>query len=160
MNDFAYYKSLSRKRMGAIAIIFNQKGELLIVKPSYKERWLFPGGAVEENESPMSACMREVKEELGIELTHHNLQFLCVDYVPANAEKDENLQFVFYGGELSVESAIRVDGKEITEYRFVFFEEAVQLLGPGRSLAKRLPACLTALRKQRPAYLENGIDAP
>lgn len=154
MNDFEYYKSLPRKRMGAIAIIFNQKGELLIVKPTYKERWLFPGGAVEENESPMSACIREMKEELGIQMTR--LSLLVVDYM-SEGEKDESVQFVFFGGELSVESAIRVDGKEITEYRFVSFDEAVQLLGPGRSLAKRLPACLTAIQEQHPAYLEDGV---
>ncbi len=158
MNDFDYYKSLPKKRMGAMVIIFNQRGELLIVKPSYKERWLFPGGTVEENESPKNTCIREVKEELGIELTH--LQFLCVDYVPANAEKDESLQFVFSGGEIADENKICPDGKEITDYRFVAFNEAIRLLGAGRSLAKRLPACLTALKKQHPMYLENGVAVP
>ena len=156
MNDFNYYKSLPKKRMGAMAVVFNQEGQLLIVKPSYKERWLFPGGAVEANESPKAACIREVREELGIELTH--LQFLCVDYVPANTEKDESVQFVFYCGELSAGSKIQVDGKEITDYRFVDFDEAVRLLGPGRSLARRLPACITALKKQHPMYLENGVS--
>lgn len=156
MNDFDYYKNLPKKRMGAIAIICNQNRELLIVKPNYKERWLFPGGVVEENESPMAACIREVKEEVGIELIH--IQFLCVDYVPANSEKDESVQFVFYGGELSSGSTIKVDGKEITDYRFVVFAEAARLLGLGRSLAKRLPACLTALKKQHPSYLEDGVE--
>ncbi len=142
--------------MGAMAVVFNQKGQLLIVKPSYKEQWLFPGGAVEENESPKSACVREVREELGIELTH--LQFLCIDYVPANTEKDESVQFVFYCGELSAESKIQVDGKEIMDYRFVSFGEAILLLGAGRSLAKRLPACLAALKKRHPMYLEDGVE--
>jgi len=99
MND--YYQKLPKKRMGVGALIFNEKDELLIVKPSYKDRWSIPGGVVEENESPRNACIREVMEEVSIELKH--VRFLCIDYTRANSDKDESLQFIFYGGKLDAE---------------------------------------------------------
>src|SRR3989344_2258133 len=94
-----YDQKLPRKRIGAGALIFNEKGEILVVKPSYKDRWSIPGGVVEKNESPRNACIRETKEEVGITLT--NLRFLCVDYTQSTHEKSESLQFIFYGEKLS-----------------------------------------------------------
>jgi len=155
MND--YYQKLPKKRMGVGALIFNEKDELLIVKPSYKDRWSIPGGVVEENESPRNACIREVMEEVSIELKH--VRFLCIDYTRANSDKDESLQFIFYGGKLDAEqqAAIKIDGREIIEYRFVNSEKAVKLLGgEKRNLVKRLPRCLKALNESVPIYLEDG----
>lgn len=144
--------------MGVGALIFNEENELLIVKPSYKDHWSIPGGVVEENESPQTACIREVMEEVGIELKY--VQFLCIDYTQADGDrKDESLQFIFYGGKLDAkrEVAMRINGKEIAEYRFVNSEEAIKLFGgEKRNLAKRLPRCLKALKEDIPIYLENG----
>lgn len=73
-----YYKNLPKKRMGAGALFFNENNEMLVVKPTYKDHWSIPGGVVEENESPRIACIREVKEEIGLEI--RELKFLCVDW--------------------------------------------------------------------------------
>jgi ADP-ribose pyrophosphatase YjhB (NUDIX family) len=154
-----YFKSLSKKRMGVGAFIFNERNELLIVKPSYKDYWSIPGGVVEENESPAQACIREVEEEISIELKE--IKFLCVDYTKAdeNKDKDESLQFIFSGGKITKEEikSTKIDGKEIIDYRFVFPEQAIELLGGvNRSLVKRLPKCLEALKENKGIYLEDG----
>lgn len=67
------YKNLPKKRMAAGCLFLNDKKELLILKPSYRETWNIPGGVIEENESPLAACKREIKEELGIECKINNL---------------------------------------------------------------------------------------
>lgn len=155
MND--YYKKLPKKRMGTGVLVFNEKNEFLVVKPNYKDHWSIPGGVVDENESPRDACIREVKEEVGIGLAE--VKFLCVDYTQANGEKNESLQFIFYGGELNTEqeSKIKIDGNEIGEYRFVNAEEVIKLFGgPTRSLSKRLLQCLKAIEENTAIYLENG----
>ena len=72
------YEQLPKKRMAAGALFLNERQEILIVKPAYREFWLLPGGVIEDGESPRQACMREIREELGLEVWVEKL--LCVDY--------------------------------------------------------------------------------
>ncbi len=55
----------------AAAALINEKGEVLLAqRPEGKSMaglWEFPGGKVEEGETPEFALMRELEEELGIE---------------------------------------------------------------------------------------------
>jgi ADP-ribose pyrophosphatase YjhB (NUDIX family) len=152
MND--YYKNLPAKRMGSGALIFNDRNELLIVKPTYKDHWSVPGGTVDQNESPKDACIREVKEEIDIDLP--DVDFLCVDYISNTEEKSENLQFVFYAGILDDEdiAKIKLDPKELGECRFVSTETATTMLG--QKLAARLPRCIEAIKNKKGLYLEQG----
>ncbi len=39
----------------------------------YKDGWEFPGGKIEENESPEEALIREIREELGVTIAVHDL---------------------------------------------------------------------------------------
>jgi 8-oxo-dGTP diphosphatase len=45
--DKDFYAALPAKRMASGALYFNNRGELLIVKPTYRAAWLIPGGVVE-----------------------------------------------------------------------------------------------------------------
>lgn len=153
MND--YYKNLPRKRMGAGVIFLNEKGEILIVKPSYRDHWSIPGGTVDDNESPKQACIREVKEETG--LTIKEVGFLCIDYSPKESdEKNESLQFVFYGGIIKDANIpnIKLDNKELVDFRFVSITDAEKLLG--HKLVKRLPKCVDSIKTGTSVYLEDG----
>jgi ADP-ribose pyrophosphatase YjhB (NUDIX family) len=151
MNQRDFYQSLPRKRMSAGALLFNEREELLIVKPTYKDHWLIPGGSVEENESPGEGCLREVREEIGIAIK--GLRLLCMDYVPAHEEKTEGLHFIFYGGIVS-EKDITLAKDELSEYRFLEVSDAIPFLG--RNFGKRLPKCIAALKQGVMIYLEHG----
>jgi len=54
------------------AIIFNEYQEVLIAKrdtrKKYGSLWEFPGGKVEESETLTDAVIREIKEELSLEI--------------------------------------------------------------------------------------------
>jgi ADP-ribose pyrophosphatase YjhB (NUDIX family) len=55
----------------AAGAILNQDGRILLVKRKYPPRageWCFPAGFMEYDESPMECCIREVKEETGLEI--------------------------------------------------------------------------------------------
>ena len=65
----AFIASLPTRRLAAGALIRNEEGELLVVKPNYKDGWILPGGTVESGEAPKTGCFREVQEELGLTLT-------------------------------------------------------------------------------------------
>jgi hypothetical protein len=57
--SLAYSASLPAKRMASGCLFLNKAGELLIVKPVYRDDWLLPGGSLEKDESPAQGCARE-----------------------------------------------------------------------------------------------------
>ena len=65
----------------AAPLVFNKKGELLLVKSTkgYGDVLMLPGGHVELFESIKHAAVREAKEETG--LTLRNVSFLCYQEV-------------------------------------------------------------------------------
>ncbi|OHA17403.1 MAG: hypothetical protein A3H57_00940 [Candidatus Taylorbacteria bacterium RIFCSPLOWO2_02_FULL_43_11] len=90
MSDDNVFKT---KPMASSVLFFNDKGEMLIVKPSYRDYWLMPGGGVELNEFPLGAAIREVKEELG--LTKELFHLVAVDYVGQSEKKfSDSLVFI------------------------------------------------------------------
>jgi len=62
--------------MATWAVIENEKKILLIRRSTRTSRpgqWCFPGGGIKEHESPESACVREAKEETGLDIGICNL---------------------------------------------------------------------------------------
>ena len=85
------------KYASAAAIIRDADGRILIVNPTYKDGWELPGGIVEANESPRDGCARELREEIGLDVSVGPM--LVVDY--SDRARMEGLHFVFNGGRLS-----------------------------------------------------------
>ena len=146
---------LPTKRMAAGALFFNHREEVLIVKPTYRDDWLIPGGVVELDESPYHACIREVREEIGISPPIQ--QLLCIEYQSAHSSesKSESVQFIFSGGVLNdiKIKQIRLASDEIAEALWCSEEQAKQLLAP--KLAERLEWAQVGLREDRIVYIEN-----
>jgi mutator protein MutT len=55
--------------MGVRAIIRDQDGAVLLIRHSYVGGWHFPGGGVDRGETVHQAMAREVREEVGVEVT-------------------------------------------------------------------------------------------
>lgn len=57
--------------VGAICVVVSDRGELLLVRQSYRPDWTFVGGSLDRREAPADAGRREAVEEIGvaIELT-------------------------------------------------------------------------------------------
>ena len=151
-------RPLPKKRMAAAALCLNKQNEILIVKPLYRELWLLPGGVVEEGESPRKACIREVREELGLDVAVR--QLLCVDYKVQQAMREEGIEFVFFGGILHEKTIgqIHMQAGELCEIRFVKLEDAVKMLNPWS--ARRLPFAFRAYQNGTTVYLEDGQEVP
>ncbi len=151
-----FYANLPKKQMAAGAVFVDQQGRILILKPSYRDLWTMPGGVIEQNESPRDACIREVREEVGIACVPG--QLLCVDYTAASDSgvRHESIKFLFDGGILDERAVaeIKADGKEILRHEFVLPEVAYERLP--HQLASRVRYALDARQKGITAYLENG----
>ena len=146
--------------MAAGAVILDESGRVLLVQPGYYPgRWLMPGGGAEPADSPRLACERELREELGIDITVGGL--LAVDWIPASSQGFAELIYVFDGGRLTARQAgsIRVPEGELAAYRFMTLTEATACLTPadGRRLAA---AHARAGGRRGPVYLEHGYPPP
>lgn len=99
--------------------IFNDKGEVLLQKRADSNKWGFPGGAVELDETPQMAAIREVKEETGLDVevggligiyTEFNMEYpngdkvqsICIAYELSmvgghlSCDKDETLELKYF----------------------------------------------------------------
>lgn len=147
-----------RKRVAADALIRDEEGRVLLVEPTYKPGWDLPGGMAEANEPPHQAVIRELAEELGLELALGGL--LVVDWVPPYGPWDDQLCFIFDGGTLDRlrAGALRPRDEELSDTAFVAAADAHDLLRP--RLRRRLEAATRALVTGRPEYLHDGAPSP
>jgi len=106
----------SRPFTAAGVLFFDATERVMLVRPTYKPGWDIPGGYVEQDESPLAACRREVREELGI--TPPIGRLVVVDWAPHPDEGDK-VVFVFDGDELSPGdlAALHLDPAELAGVR-------------------------------------------
>ncbi len=83
--------------IGAFCIIENTHKEFLLCHRTDKDLWNLPGGRVEESESPWAAAVREVKEEVGLEV---EIVKLIGCYFK---EKENDLVFLFLAQQINKE---------------------------------------------------------
>ena len=138
--------------VSAGALIFDRKGQLLVLKPTYKSGWTIPGGVMEsDGETPWEACRREVREECGIEVRSGRLA--CVDFRPRRSGHVGGIRFLFDCGPVggAAVAAITVQPEEVAEHQFAPLDTALALL---RAPIRR--RVLAATRSRGFVYLENG----
>lgn len=144
---------MAHPRMAAGALFFDDADRVLLVEPSYKDYRDIPGGYVEEGESPLQACVREVHEELGIKPGLGRL--LVVDWAPNPGEGDKVL-YLFDGGRLSTDhrQQIVLQANELRSYDFHHPDQLPDLTIP--RLVRRITVGIEACAKGLTAYLEHG----
>lgn len=145
-----FLRQLPRKS-GAAGVLILKDKSLLAFVPSYRSSYLIPGGAIEANESPYEALMRECQEKMGTQIQVES--FLCVDYKRGTPEVGDAINFLFYG-RLHGDPEIKTQGIEIKKVVYVpleeirfYFEENVQF---------QILAGLKALVNQCAYYCEDG----
>jgi 8-oxo-dGTP diphosphatase len=144
---------MTTPRVAAGVLFFDADGGVLLVKPTYKDGWDIPGGYVEPDETPLEACRREVREELGLAPDIH--QLLVTDWAPSPAEGDK-LLFVFDGGMLTPAQldAITLPADELEAWAFKARDDLADALPP--RLQRRIGQAIDASHAGRHAYLEHG----
>jgi 8-oxo-dGTP pyrophosphatase MutT (NUDIX family)/predicted kinase len=144
--------------VAAGVLLFDDADRVLLVDPTYKPGWEFPGGIVERGESPVRAGHREVAEELGIELTG-GLELLVVDWEPPQPPGHGGLRLLFDGGRMPSSDIGRLllPDTELRGWRFVTEDEAAGLLPPIR--LDRLRWALRAREQGRALTLAAGQPA-
>ena len=123
-----------RTRGVCVAVRFEDK--VLIIKNSYHHKHTLPGGYVKRGERPRLAAVRELKEEVGLEIRPEQLSFELK--VPLQIEFKRELM-TFFDLKLARLPLITIDKREVIGARFVALEEALalDLSGPCRLYLKK-----------------------
>jgi len=94
------------------AAILRKDGKILIAKrqigDAFEGKWEFPGGKIEEGETPEEALIREVKEELDINLKEYTFykKYECL-----TGDAYENTKYIYSGKiNLPIEEVTLLEG--------------------------------------------------
>lgn len=129
----------------------------LLCETRFKADWELPGGVVEPLEPPRVGAVREVQEELGVELAVGRL--LVADWMPPYLGWEDALELIFDGGSVTpadLETFV-LQPSEIIRAELVTLEQAAELVTP---LAHRRLSAALALGAGDSAYLEDGRPGP
>jgi ADP-ribose pyrophosphatase YjhB (NUDIX family) len=117
--------ALRLRTTGVKVMVFNDRGELLLIRNSYGDRaqYLLPGGGVSRRESPAAAAIREVHEELGLHVT--DAEPVWTYESSAEGKRDTIHLFRVIANE-----APRIDDREVIEARFFALDALPPTVSP------------------------------
>lgn len=146
----------------AAGVLFvDAAGKVLLVETLHKKYWDLPGGVVEPGESPHLAAAREIREELGFDITPEHIgRLLVVDHLPAKEGRPDGYRFVFAATAAmhlaAAKGWIVLDSTELKSWRWCTPGEqrARQVHAP--ILGRRVAAARKASAEGATFYLENG----
>ncbi len=153
MDPQTWHASLAGVVVAAGALIGDQEGRVLCVKPNYRDYWTLPGGICEAGEAPHLCCAREVAEEVGLDLAVGRLltidwQLALPEYGPAARP---SMYFIFDGGMVPAGVRIILQEDELDDYEFAPPANLESLLAPAG--LRRALAALAVRDGQGASYL-------
>lgn len=109
------------------ALILNRKGQMLLVKShKWGDRYTIAGGHVEVGERLEDALRREIREEVGLDIT--GIRFLMTQEAVFSDEFWERRHFIFFDFVCRCrDERVELDGKEIQSYEWVEPGSALKL---------------------------------
>jgi 8-oxo-dGTP pyrophosphatase MutT (NUDIX family) len=142
---------LPTKRVIAQGLIHNRANEVLLCELTYKKEWDLPGGVVDPHESPAHAVVREIREELAVEVFPKSLR--AVNWLPPWRGWDDAMLFVFdLGVDEDVIARARLEVREIAALHWCTLERVERHAAPYVTRMLRL----LELQTDGTAYLEDG----
>jgi RimJ/RimL family protein N-acetyltransferase/8-oxo-dGTP pyrophosphatase MutT (NUDIX family) len=144
---------LPTKRVIAQGLIRNNANEILLCELTYKQEWDLPGGVVDPHESPAQAVIREIREELDVEMAPVSL--VAVNWLPSWRGWDDAMLCVFdLGVDDQVIARARLEPRELLALHWCTLQDVERRAAPyvTRMLRRLLP------QGEDTAYLEDGSD--
>lgn len=108
---------------GALVAIWHD-GKVLVIKNSYVEYYSLPGGYVGRNETGREAAVRELREEVGIEVRVEQLEPLFDETNPWEGKRDH---VEIFGLDLEQRPQIAIDRREVVAAEWLEPERALEL---------------------------------
>jgi len=144
---------LPTKRVIAQGLIRNNANAILLCELTYKQEWDLPGGVVDPQESPAHAVIREIREELQVEMLPRSL--VAVNWLPSWRGWDDAMLCVFdLGVDDQVIARARLEPRELRALHWCTLDDVERRAAPYVTrMLRRL-----AHQTEGTAYLEDGSD--
>jgi 8-oxo-dGTP pyrophosphatase MutT (NUDIX family) len=101
--------------LGARVMLFNENGEICLIKHGYVAGWQLPGGGVDSGETIGDAAVRELAEEAGFRPTAPLTLFAA--YKNQKASKRDHVLLYICRSATPI-AGFKIDGREIVDCRF------------------------------------------
>jgi 8-oxo-dGTP diphosphatase len=116
------YWFVFRPRTEGVYVAIWHRGRILLVENSYRRRRTLPAGRLKRGEDPAQGAVRELREEVGIELEPQQLRYFGEFRSEEDYARDRAR---FYEFEFESEPALRVDRREVIAAYFCTPQEAL-----------------------------------
>lgn len=113
------------KSCGAIVYHrLDQEEKYLLIQHENGGHWSFPKGHVENDETEVETALREIKEETGINVRLNTDLRLKTSYL---VKEDVEKEVIYFIG-LANDDKIQRQEIEVTDYQWLNYEEALELI--------------------------------
>lgn len=121
--------AMPRKRVIGQGVIRDDRGRVLLCELTYKAEWDLPGGIVDPDEGPATTVVREIEEELGVELPLGPL--VSLNWLPAYRGWSDALLCLFdLGVHPDLTERMTLDPGEIRAVHWCTPEDVAQHAAP------------------------------
>jgi 8-oxo-dGTP pyrophosphatase MutT (NUDIX family) len=99
------------KEIDKLAWLYLREGKLLIARSKNKDLFYIPGGKREKGETDEQALIREIKEEISVDLIPNSIEYAETFKAPADGKDSETIvkltcYFADFKGDLSPDAEI------------------------------------------------------
>ncbi len=117
-------------RAAVAAIIFDERGRVLLFKHTYRKfQWGIPAGGLEHHEQPFDAIMREFLEETGIQIKVERL------LAAVSAREDHNISLIYL---CKIASGEFKQSHEISEMNYFDLDDLPMMLSAEKELIRQV----------------------
>lgn len=119
------YWFIFRPKSSGVRGVVENSGRILLIRNTYgnNKLWMFPGGGIKKYETPQQAFIREIKEEVGLDI---NQVKQIGEYTSTKEYKIDNVK-VFAG--ISYTSNLKTEAIEILEAKW-FIVNNLPIISP------------------------------
>lgn len=140
-------------------LIVIKEQQLLLAYSNNKMAWYLPGGKIDVNETATEALVREIKEELHIDLDPERLEYFCHITAPAYGEAEDMIMeqsCYWYDLTEAIQPSAEI-GKVAYFNRQTYLQETVQVAGV-MQVFEKLAADNIVMGEDHPIDFHNMAD--